>query len=415
MAEYAFLLGKNEQLSLAEIFSYLDSRGVLFKEVELLPNVFVFNTSSTIDAKNIMEDLGGSIKIIKILSSVPSSAVKNVGNNKKKLKEILDGLDLISQLPLRNSKIFFGVSVYGQKYYLMMSVYRLFGSYLKRKLKEQSLNGKFFGYPRDRDPSMTHVEVIKNNLIEESFELDVCIGKEKTYIGTTVAVHNPFEFQKRDVQRPVQRIIFSIPPRLSRIMINLAKTKPGDVLLDPFCGIGSILQEALLMGIDIRGVDTDFNCINGAKRNLNWIKQNYKVEAGNLDKKIFVGDAGKLSRYFPKESIDAIVTEPYLGPPLKSVPSVKKARQIIDEVRPLYQKVLKEMYFVLKKGGCVSIVSPLFRTIENVEVKLEMEKIARNTGFSIVNPIERMVTGLKSFVDAEERHRTLREIFVLKK
>lgn len=44
-------------------------------------------------------------------------------------------------------------------------------------------------------------------------------------------------------------------------MINISGIKEG-VLLDPFCGIGSILQEAVLMGFDIRGVDIDKNCID---------------------------------------------------------------------------------------------------------------------------------------------------------
>ena len=110
------------------------------------------------------------------------------------------------------------------------------------------------GFPQDREnPQLTAVEVIKQDLIENRSEVVVCIGKTQTALGVTAAVHNPFEFQKRDMEKPVQRKIFAIPPRLSKIIINLTRCTPGKTFLDPFCGVGTILQEALLANAKVVG------------------------------------------------------------------------------------------------------------------------------------------------------------------
>ena len=103
------------------------------------------------------------------------------------------------------------------------------------------------GFSRDRKlAQLSHVEVLKKKLVENKAEVLFCIGREETIIASTVAVHNPFEFQKRDVYKPNQRKIFAMPPRIAKIMVNLSACTPGKVLLDPFCGVGTILQEAFL-------------------------------------------------------------------------------------------------------------------------------------------------------------------------
>ena len=249
---------------------------------------------------------------------------------------------------------------------------------------------------------MTNVEIIKKKLVEESVEIIVC-ASDKYYIGTTESLHNPFDYQKRDMERPIQRPIFSIPPRLANIMINLVGAKGGDSLLDPFCGIGTILQEAALRKIKINGIDKDEECIKSAKTNLGWLADQYGI---NIDlEKIRHGDATRLSEYFEEDSIDAIATEPYLGPPLKGNQSHEDVEKIFEEIRPLYEKALKEFYKVLKGGKRASIVSPCIRMRENKVIRFNFKEIAEASGFKIIN----------SIIDAEKRHRTQREIFVIEK
>ncbi len=49
-------------------------------------------------------------------------------------------------------------------------------------------------------------------------------------------------------------------------------------ILDPFCGSGTILQEAMLLGFkNIYGSDKDKRAIANSKENINWLKKEYKL------------------------------------------------------------------------------------------------------------------------------------------
>jgi tRNA G10 N-methylase Trm11 len=385
--DFIFIKGKNPELSKFEILSYLDARNYEYKVLENAKDFLIININNA-DIERMINSLGGTLKIAPILASFLKS-------------ELNSALENINVKDIFKSKIkLFGVSVYAEKN--SYETYKLIGGYFKKKLKQDGISTNYFGFSR-KEPVMTNVEVIKKNLINESAEIVVC-SKNKTYIGVTKAIHNPFEFQKRDIGRPIQRTIFSIPPRLAKILINLSGAKEGDKLLDPFCGIGTILQEAILNGINIIGLDIDENCIRGSKENLRWLSTEYNLNL-NIDDKVKQGDARRLSEYFQRNSIDAIATEPYLGPPLKNKPKESEAYKIFEDIENLYEESLREMYIVLKPKKRIAIVSPCIRISKTRDVKFDFQSIVRKVGFKMVN----------SFIDAEERHRTFREIFVLEK
>ena len=72
-------------------------------------------------------------------------------------------------------------------------------------------------------------------------------------------VQNISAYAMRDQKRPKRdAFVGMLPPKLAQIMINLAlgDQEPKDkLLLDPFCGTGVLLQEALLMGLKVYGTD----------------------------------------------------------------------------------------------------------------------------------------------------------------
>lgn len=97
----------------------------------------------------------------------------------------------------------------------------------------------------------------------------------------------------------------SMNPILQRTMINLSGIKPGEWLLDPFCGTGGGLLEAARLGINSVGVEIDRRMIWGSKKNL-------ASDCETRDKTYLVfGDATKLP--FKKRFFSAIVTDPPYG------------------------------------------------------------------------------------------------------
>ena len=72
------------------------------------------------------------------------------------------------------------------------------------------------------------------------------------------------------LKRPHFRNFFhpsTLDPRLCSIMVNLARVRENDLILDPFCGTGGILLEAQRMGIRAIGLDVVKKMCGGAKQN----------------------------------------------------------------------------------------------------------------------------------------------------
>ena len=322
----------------------------------------------------------------------------------------------------------FGVSVYSGDHHLDSvgrRIQRFLGSYFKKRLADEGGKADFIGFSKDRRfPQLTHVEVLKKNLIDTSAEILFCHGKRKAYLGKTIAVHNPFDFQKRDIGRPAQRTIFSIPPRLARAMLNLSHCTTEKVLLDPFCGVGTILQEGLLLGARVIGVDLDPWCVKAAETNLRWLTKEYGLMTAEY--KLLRGDSRNLAKMIDNESVDCVVTEPDLGPALRHFPTEKHAERIVDGLKPLYFAFLGQAYQVLKNSGRLVMVTPCIRTRKGRFVSVNMNGEAAKLGFTVVKPFsggmfsvdirvseDLFVTSL--LTDIDQRHKIGREVHVFQK
>ena len=84
-------------------------------------------------------------------------------------------------------------------------------------------------------------------------------------------------------------------------MCNIAEVKANHLVLDPFCGGGSILCEASIIGARVLGVDMNWKLLNGAKTNL--------IDQKTCDFSLLQGD----SRHLPIKHYDRIVTDPPYG------------------------------------------------------------------------------------------------------
>ena len=89
----------------------------------------------------------------------------------------------------------------------------------------------------------------------------------------------------------------SLPARLARVLVNLV-ARPGDSLLDPCCGTGTIVMAAAHSGIRAVGYDTNLRMVGATTKNL----QHFGLTAD-----VALGDARQVQGQF-----DTIATDlPY--------------------------------------------------------------------------------------------------------
>ncbi len=185
---------------------------------------------------------------------------------------------------------------------------------LERKLGELILN-KAKGVKVDlANPQKTFFGVLTDN---------------KFMFGLKIAEISPRPFTQR---RPRKRPFFHpsvMPPKLARCMVNLAKPRVGDLVLDPFCGTASMLIEAGLIRCRVLGLDVKHRMVKGSLDNL--------LHCGVEPEGVIVADALKP----PTIKTDCIVTDPPYGRLATTIG--RETRQIIkDSLLTLQDCLVKE-------------------------------------------------------------------------
>lgn len=98
-------------------------------------------------------------------------------------------------------------------------------------------------------------------------------------------------------------------PQMIKGLINIMGCKPGDTVLDPMMGSGTVLLEATLMGMDSIGIDASPFCsfmtkakVDGLKVPINYLKA--ALADFNSTFKYFLGKAGELEASMPNRQAD---------------------------------------------------------------------------------------------------------------
>ncbi|MDO4741890.1 MAG: DNA methyltransferase [Candidatus Saccharibacteria bacterium] len=96
-----------------------------------------------------------------------------------------------------------------------------------------------------------------------------------------IGVQDIDAYAGRDQARPSRDAkVGMLPPKLAQILINLCGELPeGARILDPFCGTGVVLQEALLMGYRAYGTDINERMVEYSKKNLEWLLSRKECQA----------------------------------------------------------------------------------------------------------------------------------------
>lgn len=216
-------------------------------------------------------------------------------------------------------------------------------------------------------------ELLARDVVARKIIDFVVVLRGHYWTGVTSYVPNVQQFQLRSNERPVVSSDISISARLAKLLLNVSGVQKGETVLDPFCGSGTILMEALLLGANALGVDRDPVRIENSRRNLEWLRKTYQVEGRSFLLK--VGDATQLEKVIPGLQVDVVVSEPIFLPRIDFAPSLEKARKLIKNSSRLYSEALYSIAGVIRKGGRVVLVVPSLRTTAERDVSVLLEDV----------------------------------------
>jgi tRNA (guanine10-N2)-dimethyltransferase len=199
---------------------------------------------------------------------------------------------------------------------------------------------------------------------------------DKTQLARTLYVQDIDDYAKRDFGRPKRdAFVGMLPPKLAQTMLNLAQVRPGDRLLDPFCGTGVVLQEAAIMGCDVYGTDISERMVDFSRTNLEWLTQTYNLE---FNVELDVADAKTAAWQQP---INAIACETYLGQPMTTLPPPEKHTAIMRECNDIAAKFLQNLAGQLEPGTRCCVAIPAWfdgKSFFRLPVVDDLEKIGYN-------------------------------------
>lgn len=362
-ANWWFILGREKELSAAEIAAVLHVEPKKFTIVKNEPLLFCVAPINT-DAKELIKKLGGTIKIAEEIAVDLSRP--------QLIKSIQD------ELRDKSGKITFGLSAYGNVDTVELT--RL-GKEIKNNLKNDDLSVRFVP---NREKTLSSATVDHNNLIKKGAEFIIYESSpQKFSLAKTLALQPYAEFSKRDYDRPGRDDVSGmLPPKLAMMMINLSEPNPDDVILDPFCGSGTIITEAMIMGYqNLIGSDISAKAAADTETNIEWIKNNLNISCPKIP--LHTLDVKNLEEKIAPASIDKIIAEPYLGKPLTGGESYEEITEQSKILKQLYLDAFKIFKKILKPKGVVIFIFPHYQKGNNTITTSQPREIEK-LGFALL-------------------------------
>ena len=289
--------------------------------------------------------LGGTIKVGRILSVLPDTDWRPIASY------LLDSVPAHAE-KLEPGKLTLGISVYG----LDVKVEAINKALLTLKKAIKS-SGRPVRVLQNKTPELNSAAVLHNKLTHRgAWELLLVKNGSHTILAQTLFVQDIEAYAGRDQARPRRDSrVGMLPPKLAQTIINLTNTTAGGCILDPFCGTGVVLQEALLMGYNVIGTDLEPRMVDYTNENLDWLKGCYPA----LEAKptVEVGDATN----YQWHNFDSVVSEVYLGRPFSTVPSETDLKQAAADANTIIKKFLANLAAQLKPGQKLCLAVPAWR------------------------------------------------------
>ncbi len=359
-----FILGRTADLALTELHRvYPDA---VFTRIA--PAGYM--TDAAIDVSESIARLGGTVKIAADVTEVTALDAQSVAS-------------YISNLNPQPS-LTFGVSPLDTH----TPFQRSFLEDIKAELVAQGYSVRYVA--SRHEAQLSSVVVSKQQVCE------VIVSKhgEGFLLARTVAVQDFEDWNRRDYGRPhADPKAGMLPPKVARMIANIAlgDRPAGKTLLDPFCGMGTVLIESMLIGAGAVGSDISEEVAAKAEKNVAWAKTTYP-RIVDTPSKVLVSDAVHISDAL-NASVDAIATEPYMGPTRLGGTDAKYTQQqiknIVTGLEKLYIGALKDWKRVLKQGGIAVIALPSVQIGKRRITVKRVVDTCENVGYTtMLGPIE---------------------------
>lgn len=344
MTQSVAILGRQPALGLAELESLYGSRAV-----QPLSNATLLNIDPY---KVTFSRLGGTVKLAKLLTYLPDTNWDNIS------RYLLDNLpNHLEYIP--DGKIRLGLSAYGLRVGLRQI--NATGLELKRVVKAA---GRSVRIVPNSASELNTAQVLHNQLAGSTgLELLLIADGERTLLAQTVYVQDINAYAARDQARPMRDArVGMLPPKLAQIIINLAtdqsvsNNQPA-IVLDPFCGTGVLLQEALLMGYYPYGTDVQRRMFEYSSENLKWLLEHFNTP--RQDFRVSIADATQADWLPP---IDAIASETYLGRPFSSTPHPAVLQAVMQDVDTIHKKFLQNLARQTEPGLRICLAVPAWKS-----------------------------------------------------
>lgn len=360
------LLGSHPTLSLAELAVVTGQT-----PSQTLNDIAIFDDIG-MDLSQLNDRLGGTQKLGVIVGSMPTW-------NQDELATFL-AADLLSTV--ESGKVSFGFSVYDMGNASASSDARRstqsLGIETKKRLREAERSAR---YVISKSPTLSSIIIRTNHLLDRGAEYCFFMTPNEIIIGRTVTVQDAEAWSTRDFGRPRRNAKQGmLPPKLSRMMLNLSGVDlSAATVLDPFCGSGTILMEAALLGAkNLIGSDINDEAAADSEENLTWLEaQGVDVPPAQL----IGASAQTVAQHIDPASVDLVVTETYLGRPRKGTETKKEVDDAIAYVANLYHEAFTALLPTLKPGATLVIASPV-HTFEGKDITFDARAILEPIGYT---------------------------------
>ena len=275
-------------------------------------------------------------------------------------------------------KITLGISVYGAR--ITPRDIQKTGLAIKKSLKSHGVSLRLIP---NAEPALNTATSHHNKLglTANKVELLVVIGGNRTVIASSTGAQNITALAARDQARPkTDAFVGMLPPKLALTMLNLTSLTPATTkgrILDPFCGTGVVLQEALLRGFSVTGTDLSQKMVDYSTANLEWLCNRFSVEH---DFTVSQGDATTTAWQQP---IGGVVCETYLGQPFSAPPSPEKLHEVQRTCSHITRAFLENISSQLRSGTPLVVAIPAWRRRDGSFARLDIDRALSDHGYDV--------------------------------